>query len=169
MADLADALAHAILGETRVDEAGDHLALVRRAAEAEGEVRGLLQQSVDAARGAGCSWAAIGTALGMSRQAAQQRFGRAVEEDGEQERWLGPVTAFDEMAELEIAGRMGWHTVGAGMLQHKMVRTPTQWEHRRVVWPRSMSSLTEQGWQIGAKAFPWVYLIRDTGRPAETD
>jgi hypothetical protein len=34
-----------------------------------------LRRQVDAARRAGFSWAAIGTALGTSRQAAQQRYG----------------------------------------------------------------------------------------------
>ena len=106
-----------------------------RVVEAEDVVRDLLRQSVAAARAAGCSWAAIGAELGMSRQAAQQRFGSGAGgrgSAGEQERWLGPVTAFDELPELELAGRLGWHTVEAGMLCHRMVRTDTQWEHKRV-------------------------------------
>lgn len=36
-----------------------------------------LRRAVDAARDAGDSWAVIGMALGTSRQAAFQRFGRA--------------------------------------------------------------------------------------------
>jgi hypothetical protein len=35
----------------------------------------MLRRQVDAARKDGHSWAAIGYALGVSRQAAQQRFG----------------------------------------------------------------------------------------------
>lgn len=165
---LADALAAAILGgATSLDSAG-HLELVRRTAVADHQTRRLLQQAVDAARGAGHSWAAIGAELGMSRQAAQQRFGgpppRA---DSQQERWLGPVTAFDELPELELAGRMGWHTVGAGILRHRMVLTSTQWEHRRALWPTSPAALIRDGWQIGCRAFPWIYLIRDTGLPTD--
>ena len=84
-------------------------------------------------------------------------------------RWLGPVTAFDELPELELAGRLGWHTVEAGMLCHRMVRTDTQWEHKRVVWPGSLARNEREGWQIGCRAFPWVYLIRDLGVPAEPE
>ncbi|HEY5889316.1 MAG TPA: hypothetical protein VIW94_01265 [Acidimicrobiia bacterium] len=166
--DLSERLGAAILA-TAPDS--DVLALVARVAEAEVVVRDLLHQSVSAARSAGHSWAAVGAELDMSRQAAQQRFG-ATEAGGQgddRERWLGPVTAFDEMSELEMAGRLGWHTVEAGMLRHRMVRTDTQWEHKRILWPRSFQSYERDGWQIGCRAFPWVYLIRETGLPAETE
>ena len=173
-ASLGDALGDAILTGTFEDaawrsEAGAELELVRRTAAADAIVGDLLRQAVTTARSAGHSWAAIGATLGMSRQAVQQRFGTtddaAAEPDGPEERWLGPVTAFDEMGELELAGRLGWHTVGAGMLRHRMVRTGTQWEHRRVAWVKAPGSYEKDGWQIGAKAFPWLYLVRDTGRP----
>ncbi|GAA3900774.1 hypothetical protein [Microbacterium invictum] len=79
------------------------------------------------------------------------------------ERWLGPVTAFDEMAELELAGREGWHTVEAGMLAHRVVLTDTRWEHRRILWRGSLAAEQAAGWQVGCRAFPWIYLVRDTG------
>ena len=177
---LAEALGAAILDGLEPAEEQDHLAIVRRTAEAETEVRTLLRQAVAAARGAGHSWATLGSELGMSRQAAQQRFGgdpepvgagadgRSGEGDDEpEERWLGPITAFDEMSELEIAGRQGWRTVGAAMFKHRVRRTPTQWEHRRVVWTGRASRLERDGWQVAFLAFPWVYLVRDTGLPAE--
>lgn len=165
---LADELAAAILGDTTALGTNDHLRLVQRCAAADAATRRILAQAVDAARAAGHSWAAIGTELGMSRQAAQQRFGGApAEPTSPTERWLGPVTAFDEMHELEIAGRLGWHTVGAGILRHRMVRTDTQWEHARVLWPASPKGLLRDGWQIGCRTFPWIYLIRNTGVPAE--
>ena len=146
----------------------DQLHLVRRAAAAESVSRELLHQSVRAARAAGLSWAAIGAELGLSRQGVQQRFGSRTEpEPSPQYRWLGPVTAFEEMAELEIAGRLGWHTAEAGMLRHRMVRADTQWEHRRAVWSGAGRRYEQEGWQVGARAFPWVYLVRDLGAPAE--
>jgi hypothetical protein len=158
----------------------DHLELVARAAEAHEATRDLLHQSVATARAGGHSWAAIGVVLGLTRQAAQQRFGGAVDKPGgvdqpmdaggllgAEVRWLGPVTAFDEMAELALAGRRGWRTVDAGMLKHKVVRTPTQWEHRRVAWTRPASALEQDGWHVAVRAFPWLYLVRDTGIPAE--
>lgn len=167
MTSLADAIGRAILA----DSAGTPLAVVRRAAEADQVAGDLLQQAVTAARANGHSWAEIGETLGLTRQAAQQRFGRAAPDaaDGaegdREERWLGPVTAFDEMAELALAGDLGWHTVGAGMLRHRMVRTPTRWEHRRVVWSGSLARHEKDGWQVGCRAFPWIYLVRDTGIP----
>ena len=164
---LVEALGSAILDGAPTE---DPLGLVRRVADAEDSVRHLLHQSVGAARAAGHSWAAIGAELGMSRQAVQQRFGERPSAPGdpltEEQRWVGPVTAFDEMGELEIAGRLGWHTVRAGMLRHLMVRTATQWEHKRVVWTGSLSRYEKAGWVVGCRAFPWIYLVRDTGLPA---
>ncbi|WP_299519533.1 hypothetical protein [uncultured Serinicoccus sp.] len=184
--DLAAQIGHVILdggpepgGQTLDGE--DHLRLVRRAALAH-EVSGeLLQQAVTAARSGGQSWATLGQELGLSRQGAQQRFGGAGRRTGvaddagpgagsaerPDERWLGPVTAVDELGELELAGQLGWHTVEAGMFRHRMVRTATRWEHRRVLWARTTSSYLTDGWQVGARAFPWLYLVRDTGLPVE--
>ncbi|MDQ6527236.1 hypothetical protein RB608_26720 [Nocardioides sp. LHD-245] len=169
MSELADTIGRAILAG---GDAGDPLALVRRTADADAVTGELLQQAVHAARAGGHSWSAIGGVLGLTRQAAQQRFGRESATgdpdgpDGPEERWLGPVTAFDEMQELELAGRLGWHTIGAGLLRHRMVRTATRWEHKRVVWTGGLSRYERAGWQVGCRAFPWVYLVRDTGEPA---
>jgi len=166
-----DTIAHAVLGDVGDDVPHDFLALVARSAEAERVTKQLLQQSVDSARAVGHSWAALGSVLGMSRQAAQQRFGAAQAPSSldDDERWLGPVTTFDELAELALAGRLGWHTVQAGFLRHRMVRTATQWEHRRVLWRGPASRVALDGWRIGCRAFPWLYLIRDTGCPIEPD
>jgi len=172
--DLSTAIGQSILGADGAadlpldpDQPQDHLAIVRRAAAAEHASRELLQQSVSAARGSGHSWATIGAELGLSRQGVQQRFGAYEQpQDDPRYRWLGPVTAFDEMRELEMAGRMGWHTVQAGLLRHKMVRTDTQWEHKRVVWTGPLRHHEHDGWQVGCKAFPWAYLVRDLNTPA---
>lgn len=172
---LEQVIGRAIIGEG-TDELGadgpsdplDHMAIVGRAAAAESVARELLQRAVSAARGGGHSWGAIGDQLGLSRQGVQQRFGsRATLDDTAEYRWLGPVTAFDELRELELAGRLGWHTVEAGMLRHKMISTPTQWEHRRVAWTGPVRRLEQDGWQVGCRAFPWVYLVRDLGVSAE--
>lgn len=172
--DLAGAIGRAIIGDDgtgdplRPDEPGDHLTIVRRAAAAEQASRELLQQAVGAARGSGHSWAAIGAELGLTRQGVQQRFGSRPEPQNDPEhRWLGPVTAFDEMPELELAGRLGWHTVEAGMLRHKMVRTDTQWEHKRVMWTGPLRRYEQDGWQVGCRAFPWAYLVRDLNVSAQ--
>lgn len=165
--DLIEAIGSAILSSA---PSRDGLLLVRHTAAAETAARELLVQAVGTARSGGHSWAAIGTTLGMSRQAVQQRFGaRSGDDELEpEERWLGPVTAFDEMAELQLAGRLGWHTIGVGMLRHRMVRTGHQWEHKRVLWSGSLARYEKEGWVPGPRAFPWVYLARDTGLPAES-
>lgn len=174
MTDLADAVGRAVLAAARVTEkdalaVDDHIALIAASARAETEVRTILQRSVTAARGGGASWALIGAQLGMTRQAAQQRFGAPAQASAanDAERWLGPVTAFDELEELELAGRAGWHTVEAGVLAHRMVRTDTQWEHRRILWRASLASEEAAGWAVGCRAFPWIYLVRDLGTPVD--
>lgn len=173
---LTDELGQVVLGPLDPDRPEDHLALVQRAARAHRSTAELLAASVASARASGHSWAALGEILGMSRQAAQQRFGdtapasdqaKGEGSDVRERRRLGPVTAFDEMAELEIAGRQGWRTVGAGMFYHLVERTDTQWEHRRVVWTRPSGRLERGGWQVAVRAFPWVYLVRDLQLPAD--
>ncbi len=172
---LRAALAEAILGDRSgadLDEPGSALTLVERVRDAEVEARALLQQAVGSARLAGHSWGAIGETLGMSRQAVQQRFGKETgpdlsETDGTAaRRWLGPVTAFDEMSELELAGQLGWRTVGAKLFYHLVEHTPTQWEHRRTIWSGPARRLEKDGWEVAVTAFPWVYLVRDLGVPA---
>lgn len=177
MSRLHDDIAHAILADAGLAEGNESdavplgdkalLALITSSADAEQEVVTLLQRSVTSARAAGVSWARIGCELGMTRQAAQQRFGRkdAPEEQGE--RWLGPVTAFDEMAELDVAGRQGWHSVEVRLFSHRLVHSNTQWQHRRILWRRSLAREREDGWEVGSRAFPWIYLVRDTSVPVE--
>lgn len=173
MSALSGALGRAILADAGLDSEADlrqpeHLALIAASARAENEAGDILVRAVRAARRAGVSWALIGEQLGMSRQAAQQRFGGAESDlSAPAERWLGPVTAFDELAELDAAGRAGWRSVEVGVLSHRMVQTDTQWEHRRILWRGSLAAEEAEGWSIASRAFPWIYLVRDRGIPAE--
>ena len=145
------------------------LMLVDVTARAGTETRSLLGEAVTSARSAGASWDAIGRVLGMSRQAAHQRFGRPRDQDDTPgTRILGPVTASSEMEALRVAGRHGWHSVGFGAYQHTLEHSSTEWEHRRirVVAVGTRTRLEEEGWQVIGTWFPWVYLKRDTGTPA---
>lgn len=54
-----------------------HIRRIIAAAEALGSADSELRAAVAAARAAGDTWDAIGVALGISRQAAYQRFGKA--------------------------------------------------------------------------------------------
>ena len=147
-----------------------YLDLIRLAARAEAEAANALKGAVLGARSAGNTWEAIGQVLGMSRQAAQQRFGEGgPTRQGAETRLLRPVSAFNEMAALAEAGRAGWHSVGYGPLFHLLERSDKQWEHLRLLMPgREVEELAKRGWQrIGEGWFPWTYLKRQLDEPAE--
>ena len=171
---VADAVIHMPhgLGGALETEPAAALTLVDSARVASEEAGRLLRESISGARSAGHSWDAIGRVLGVSKQAAQQRFGTspAPAATGSR-RVLSPVTAFDEMAALAEAGRHGWHSVDYGTLHHVLEKTDEQWEHQRVVWGTvSRGRLTADGWQlIRHNTFPWGYWTRATGAPAEPE
>jgi hypothetical protein len=134
----------------------------------------LLREAIGGARSAGHSWEVIGRRLGVSRQAAQQRFGgtrpavgaEAVAAGGRERRVLTPLTAFTEMAALEREGRLGWHLVDFGPFYHVVEASDRVWEHRRVpfaVGPR-LRRLEAEGWVPIGAWFPWRYLKRPVGR-----
>ncbi|WP_210410950.1 hypothetical protein [Oerskovia sp. KBS0722] len=180
---LDDLLAEAVtaadpgIGDRIATDPGAHLELVALTARASTSAESLLATAVSSARSAGHSWEAIGTTLGISRQAAQQRFGRPVgpgapgtvqdlvggAEVGDT-RILSPVTAVTEMAALAAYGRKGWRSTGFGAGFHRLVRTTTQWEHQRVyVLGASRFGLEADGWERIGTLFPWVYYVRSLG------
>lgn len=181
---IRDAVAEAVLGVPRgLREALEHdpeasLKLVDASRVAAEETSRLLQEAVGSARGVGHSWDVIGRLLGVSRQAAQQRFGggrpagagEPARESGAPERKvLTPLTAFNEMAVLEEEGRRGWHAVDYGSLHHVVEASDSQWEHRRAVWsPSAPRRLAAEGWTLVKTAtFPWGYYKRRLNAPAE--
>lgn len=151
-----------------------YLDLVQLSAEAANEADALLRAAVTAARSAGHSWASVGTALAMTKQAAQQRFGAAASEvvaPTGLTMTMSPVTAFTEMAELEWRGQRGWHSIGYGAGFHTVQKSDVQWLHERVpaVGTRHRE-LEAEGWQrIGTMWFPWRYYAKATGIPALPD
>lgn len=153
--------------------AEDFLPMVADAAALHGETNRLLRNVVTSARNAGATWASIGKTLQMTKQAAQKRFGSASTPDTEQldpdERILGPTNFVDEMRELALAGRYGWHSVERGLTFHRVVRSDTQWEHRIVLSPSKVRAMRSDGWIVFGTSFPYTYLKRDTGIPALTE
>ncbi|MEU5809965.1 hypothetical protein [Streptomyces sp. NPDC047718] len=164
---LADSLEHDPHGYLRLLDAS------RVGAE---EASRLLREAVQGARAAGHSWDTVGRVLGVSRQAAQQRFASKAADSGPsapptqgpnapKRRTLSGLTAFNEMAALEEAGRDGWHMVGYGPFFHEVEASGQPWEHCRVTLPslarhRRMQS---EGWiPVGAGWFPWRYYKRPT-------
>ncbi|WP_417554763.1 hypothetical protein [Microbacterium sp.] len=148
----------------------DFLKVVQAARMIDGAARQLLQMSVVTARAAGATWGDVGKTLGVSKQATQKRFSPPKSlptyDLDPDERLLGPVGLFDEMEELNLAGRYGWHSVGFGIAHHHVVRSLTQWEHRRVAGAKKAAALEADGWDIFGRAFPYTFLKRGTGTPA---
>ena len=185
---IREAVAEAVIGIPEGLRGGletnpnDYLRLVVSSRTAAEETSRLLRDSIAGARAAGHSWDTLGKILGVSRQAAQQRFGPApapghpVQSGSRapERRVLNPLTAFDEMAVLAREGRRGWHSVDYGTLFHLVEASEWQWEHRRLVWsPLSHGQAREleaAGWiLVGVATFPWAYYARQLDLPAETD
>jgi hypothetical protein len=148
-----------------------HLDLIALVLQARSETDVLLRSAISAARSAGCTWDAIGQVLAMSRQAAQQRFGKEEPLEarpGGRVLRLAPLSAVNEMQVLDRAGRYGWHGIGFGALYHVVQKSDQQWEHRRaLVVGAEKRWLEAEGWeQFGGAWFPWVYYKRCTGEAA---
>jgi hypothetical protein len=155
------------LGEDQTAEL-DLIAITAALAAAADE---LIGDAVAAARRSDASWARIGAVLGISRQAAQQRFGET-----EPTPWaeygpeapqppaamrLTPITTATEMTELDRVGHQGWHSVEVGADYHGVARSDVPWEHERTTLferPRK----TGTNWQRIGTQFPFVYYARPT-------
>ena len=181
---IRDAITEAVLAtppglrDSLEDDPQAYLRLVASTRVAAEQTSKLLREAIDGARAAGHSWDTIGRLLGVSRQAAQQRFGNnlgAVDDlsmPGRPARkMLTPLTAFDEMLVLEREGRRGWHSIDYGTLYHLVEASPWQWQHRRIMWGSpSRKRLQDEGWQlIKTSTFPWGYYKRRVDLPAEPD
>lgn len=157
------------------DDPAAHLLMIAASRVAAEEANRLLRLSIIGARGAEHSWEAVGRVLGISRQAAQQRFGGAAVDlpgDTATHRVLKPLHAFNEMEALAEAGAQGWHGVDYGFLFHLVEASDSKWEHRRYWWPsrRRQRGMAERGWRrISPSAFesPWVYYKRRLDEPAD--
>lgn len=158
------------LSEAPEGDPGEWLKLILRANQANNETTDILSEAVLAARAASVSWEAIGSALRISRQAAQQRFGKdrgTTAEVAPDWRRMTDLTAINEMAELNRVGRYGWHSVGNGPFYHDVVRDVVQWEHRRTSFLVDGAQMARDGWQrAGSPWFPWVYWARPIDEPA---
>lgn len=139
-----------------------YLRLVAASRAGSEEATRLLRDAVAGARHAGHSWDVIGRELGVSRQAAQQRFGPVADaplEDTPERRTLRGLTAMDEMEALEREGKLGWHAVDLGLRHFVVERSGHPWEHRRVVLTGA-GKLEAEGWTQVGTWFPWRYFKR---------
>jgi hypothetical protein len=159
------------LADRLATEPEAHLELVALVLRARAETGALLRSAISAARSAGCTWEAIGQVLDMSRQAAQQKYGKdepLEPRPGGRVVRLAPLSAVNEMRVLERAGQYGWNGIGYGALFHVVQKSGQQWEHKRVhVVGAEKRRLESEGWErFGGTWFPWVYYKRCTGEAA---
>lgn len=146
---------------------GEFVDVIEAAHVVSDEARLGVHRWVDAGRRAGMSWTEVGATLGISKQAAQQRFRSATEEQHPSEHdlievRLGP-TAFNEMRVLKDEGLKNNELVRTGALALVFRRTRTQWEHTRVVAVSPhvvMGRMSREGWTYVSSWFPFHYFKR---------
>ncbi len=136
------------------------------------EGRIVLGRWIDAARRAGASWADIGDMIGISRQAAQQRFGGqdtvpTLDIDDDE---LGSLitktgaTAFNEDQIMREQGLKGRQLVGCGWLKLHFTQTDKSWEHKRIISAWSGGAIDEMralGWEHVTSWYPFHYFRRE--------
>ncbi|MDA8708288.1 hypothetical protein N9M10_02840 [Hellea sp.] len=132
-----------------------------------------LRQWVQSGRRAGLSWADVGRLLGISRQAAQQRFSIEANATYSNERNFDPqdsacivrtgATSFNEVEILKEEGAKGRKVVGGTMLTLYFTQTDAPVENIRVVSLRGPSLIREYentGWTHALTWFPYRYFTR---------
>jgi len=143
-----------------------YLRLIHSSDIAHKECADLLEDAVHQARRINHSWAVIGDILGISRQAAQQRFNPNNTSENDRDKTLTRritgAHAFNEMALLEVEGKAGNHLVGFGPLYLLVQESSKQWEHKRVTnfsW-QNKEALEKKGWTYIGSWLPFLYYKR---------
>ncbi|MCW8925386.1 MAG: hypothetical protein OQJ84_03940 [Xanthomonadales bacterium] len=168
---LRNAISNAVLNsafssDEHEDDSTSYLRLVNAADIAHKECGFLLGDAVYQAKRIKHSWASIGDVLGISRQAAQQKFNPGTapvaEFDEHKTRRITGAHAFNEMALLKVEGKAGNHLVGFGPLFLLVQESDQQWEHKRVLnfsW-QVKEDLENKGWIYVGAWLPFLYYKR---------
>jgi hypothetical protein len=158
-------LMHAGLEQGSHADQGSMLSLVSATNDAAELCIHLHRDAVHQARRAGISWSEIGSEMGITRQAVQQRF--APEEMAQNQaadiRTIPGATAFNEMQILEQEGKAGYHLVGFGPLYLTVRASEHQWEHRRLIsfnLTGELNFMEKDGWTYVGSWFPFHYFKR---------
>ena len=167
---LRDSVGRAILSPTSLSESLEddsmaYLKLIHSADIAHKESQHLLEDAVHQARRLNHSWVAIGDVLGVSRQAAQQRFRPETDSTSTDEshcRHITGATAFNEMEMLRVEGKAGYHLIGFGPLFLTVQESDQQWEHKRIIAfggsQHADHALRDDGWiHVGSWMFFQYY------------
>jgi len=127
-----------------------------------------LHRWVDVARQAGMTWSEIGAAIGMSQQAATQRFGRkgrdpgAAARDNPEIRVKG-ANLFNESQMLADEGRRGRELVRLEPMSLILIQTDRPWEHTRLFGLPAEAIKTDaaaDGWEYVSSYGPFHYFKR---------
>ncbi len=163
--------ADADLDQATVD---DFKQLIRTAQVVSDEAGYSLNRWVGTGRHAGLSWAEIGDVLGVSRQAAQQRFSSpdvSTSPDGD---WIvrTRMTAFNEVAALDEEGMKGNELVGAAPLKLFFVPRGRPWQNIRVTAfgtrrSQMIKRYEEDGWKMAVEWGPFYYFTRPADSQAQ--
>ncbi|MGB3736736.1 MAG: hypothetical protein WA964_17385 [Ilumatobacter sp.] len=119
---------------------------------------------VSAARRAGASWEQVGTALGVSRQAAQKRFGESFDDvTSSTEKRVTGVNAFNEVQVMADEGADGWEVVRANFFTLYFRHAGHPVDNVRLVSLRRgkpISEMEADGWTHQFSWFPYTYYSR---------
>lgn len=162
-------VAYSGIGDGATRGADELLALIDASDKAAGICTALRESAVAQVRRSGVSWAAVGDALGISRQAAQQRFAADSVEPRPAAglRRIEGATAFNEMQILAREGEAGYHLVGFGALSLTVKASGQRWEHRRELAlniAATRARLERAGWTWVGAWFPFHYFKRPRDR-----
>lgn len=168
----ATVMAHARLAEEIDNDPGGFLRLTSVSTQALQTCESLQKEAVEQARRADHSWAEIGSLLGISRQAVQQRFsqGNVPDEKGSGKRRINWATGDDEMQVLNTVGAEGYHLVGLGGISMELEESDRAWEHRREECSEmdgKQSALEAEGWQYVGRWFPFHYFKREAKKKTQ--
>jgi hypothetical protein len=160
----AAVLAHACMDEDASSGSESYLRMVDSCNRAVLLCERLQLEAVQHARQADHSWATIGNLLGISRQAAQQRFASKQPPDqaGSSVRTL-LSTVGNEMKQLKAEGLAGWHLVDFGLHYLQLQASEQVWEHRREIALSirdKRERLEAQGWIYVGAWLPFHYFKR---------
>lgn len=144
-------------GDALSDE--DLLRLAERLGSVAAQAHALQAQAVVAARERGASWAQVGSALGTSPQAAQQRFG-SPQPEAQGERRVPRPTAPQELDTLNALGAEGWWLTGAQSDTFTLEQRDVPCEVRIASLFSVRMPSQRSGWIAVALRFPTGYYAR---------
>ncbi len=143
------------------------LQLVSAATAALEECTTLQMAAIHQARRSGVSWSAIGELLGITRQAAQQRFATPITlpDSTSALKRIDGVNAQNEMSLIRLEEANGYHLTGFGPQYLQMQKSDYHWEHKRInALPISAGNkraqIEKEGWVYVGSWLPYMYFKR---------